>query len=165
MGVLRPSVGAVADAIGQSLLGFAFLPPLAALPAWLAREAVDDLNRQDSIVLAFLPARGLLAILDAFSSGLPQRLLAGLLTGVVLSALLPRRGSVARARIATTGLMCGAVATGLSLLLLPLLPEVMAANGEPLRDLVSGALCGLLVAPAVYRASTASATPLVAAAR
>jgi hypothetical protein len=165
----RPSWGAIADAVGNYLLVFAFVPPLAVLPGWALAELNNPVNLHDRIVGVFLPARGLLALLDAFSAGLAQRALAGILTGTVLSALPLAHRPVSRPRRAAAGAVGGMLGAALSLLVLPLLPEDVAAyGGGPMLALVSGALCGLLGAPGAYRAlagSGASDPTLVAAAR
>ena len=137
------------------MLVFAFVPPLAALLPWIYFEAHNALNLQDGIVLAFLPARGLLTLLDAFSAGIAQRLLAGLLTGIVLSALLPTPGRHATSRRVALGLLGGVLGSGLAMLALSLRADHLASHdGLIALDLLWGAICGVLAASTAYRLLT-----------
>jgi hypothetical protein len=167
-GSTRRSWGDVADVVGHCVLVFAFVPALAALPQWLAFEAINPFNRQDAIALAFVPARGLIALLDAFADDVGQRVLAGALAGVLLAALSSRT-SRPRQRV-LLGALCGALAAGLAALALVVSRASDASlRGPVLFAIASGAVCGVIAAPTVHRflgvRVGADATPLVTSVR
>lgn len=152
---LRPrSWGAVADVVGHCVLVFAFVPPLAELPRWLAFEASNPLNGQDPIVLAFLPMRGLILLLGAFSAGLTQGMLGGVFAGLLLSVLLSRQGGTATlGRRLGLGALGGALAASLAVgtLLAPRLADLAAHAGQVGFEIVLGMVCGVLAAPTASR--------------
>lgn len=154
----RPSFGAVADAVGHSLLLFAFLPALAPVPRWLAFEVANPLNRSDAVVLAYLPVRGAVLLLNVFWEGLVPGLVAGVLNGLFF-AFAATRGDRppttgrALALGAATGLGAAAamialfVATGLS-------RATQLAAPATLFELGAALACGALAAPEATRLLT-----------
>lgn len=152
---LRP--GAIADAVGHSVLVYVFLPTLAGLPSWIGYELANPLNFTDPTVTAFLPVRGFRALLNAFEQGMNAGLLAGLLNGVLVSAFVRARGvpGPLQRRLllgalagATAGLLT--VATLLTInavrageLTVPFLPVVF--------EVASGLVCGVAAVPTMLR--------------
>lgn len=154
-GATRRSWGAVADVVGHCVIVFAFVPPLAAVARWLYAEAHNPLNLHDAIVLAFLPARGLLAFLDAFSARIERGVLAGAVAGVLLSALFARRIETARQRLAL-GALSGLLGGCAALVALAAPRFLHGAHAAPPGDqvgfeLVAGMLCGMIATPSAYR--------------
>jgi hypothetical protein len=163
------SWGAVADAIGAGVLVFAFAPILASVPWWLSFEATNRLNARDPVVLAFVPVRGIVFLLDAFRDGAVQGVVAGAIFGVLCCVWTAWRSGLPpqRERIAL-GATTGALAAGVMLLLTvplgivaPGRPPASGAIGEVpafagLRavrtvsfEVVAGMLCGMVAAPMV----------------
>jgi hypothetical protein len=151
----RRSWGAVADAVGHCVLVFAFVPPLAALPRWLSFEINNSLNVQDPIVLAFLPVRGMLLLVNAFRAGLVPGVMAGAIEGGLLWAWLARGAASTRAQRIVVGAVTGALAACAVVLVSVV---VAAANTGPRTgrdaiafEIASGVLCGMIAAPTALR--------------
>ncbi len=147
--ITRPSWAARADAVGHSVLVFAFLPALAPVPRWLAFEAGNALNRTDAVVLAFVPVRGAVLLLNAFWEGL----LPGLLAGIVNGALFTAWTVYAAPRPAiTTALGAGAV-TGLlaALTAVTALTASLPWSSAAAFELASGVVCGTVAALGMRR--------------
>jgi hypothetical protein len=144
-----------ADAIGHCALIFAFVPTLAALPRWLSFEVTNRLNLDDPVVLAFLPVRGVVLLLNEFRDGVVPGLLAGLIDGVLLCAWVAWRDDQGpRARRLVVGALGGVVAAGVMVL------GTLAAAGDRsqpvpvvavLFEMVSGMVCGAIAAPTAIR--------------
>src|SRR5262249_19343288 len=88
----QPSWGAIADAVGHSVLVYVLVPTLVSLPSWLQYELGNPLNFADPVVTAFLPVRGFRALLNAFDAGRTAGLLAGLLNGAFVCIWVRWRG-------------------------------------------------------------------------
>lgn len=139
------------------MLVFAFAPTLAVLPRWILFEATNPLNLQEPVVLAFLPVRAGLALVNAFFDGVTQGVFAGVVVGILLSGWYVRRGVAATTggRI-LLGAACGAlgaaimVATMLSLDVLQS-GTLTAPIAPVLFELVSGTVCGALAIPHAVR--------------
>lgn len=113
---VRRSCGTVADAVGQCVVVFAFLPPLTGLLRFFAIEADNSLNLQDPIVLAFVPVRALFVLLDSFAVGLLPRCMTGVLHGAFVSAwLLAYGGAITRRQSLVVGASSGALAAAVIL--------------------------------------------------
>lgn len=146
----HPSRAGVADAIGHCLLVFAFLPTLAAIPSWLYFEGNNALNWTDPVVLIFLPVRGMLRALAAFSQGAVPGSLAGAIFGALVSLWIAWLGNpVSRGSRLALGSVGGAISAGfVSLLLL-----MFFAAGDPSHataagfEIASGVLCGAMATP------------------
>jgi len=150
----RPSSAwAVADAVGHCVLVFAFVPALAAVPGWLLREGSLAPNLHDPLVLAFLPVRGAVALLNAFFVGAAQGVIAGVCAGLVLAAWRGARGATAStAEAALRGAAAGAVgaAVMVAVVLAWQAARVGALAPPPAAvafELGAGILCGVLAAP------------------
>lgn len=139
-----------ADAIGHSVLVFAFLPTLASLPSWLRFEATNGLNLTDPVVLAFLPVRGVILLLHAFQAGAVPGVLAGIVHGLLVCAVartfetsrdVAAAGAVAGALAALVVVLATAGRIGLASL----------AGGPVLFELASGIVCGAIAAPTAVR--------------
>lgn len=156
----RTSLGAVADAVGHSVLVFAFLPALAPVPRWLAFEVQNPLNRTDPVVLTFLPVRGAVLLLNVFWQGLEPGLVAGILNGVLLAALATRAlrpATRTRALLlgAATGLAASAAMTAL-FVAVGLTSATQLTRPTTLFELATGLVCGALAAPTALRWLAAS---------
>jgi hypothetical protein len=147
---LRLSWGAIADAVGHSVLVFVFVPTLAALPGWLRSEVALPLNGTDPTVTLFMPIRGLIALMNAFTQGMNAGLIAGLLNGVLVCAWVRSRGAPAKLR---EQLLLGAGAGGTaSFLMAAALLSLLAIRGGELAipfvpvafEISSGVVCGVL---------------------
>lgn len=144
-----------ADAIGHSVLVFAFLPTLAALPAWLRFEATNGLNLGDPVVLVFLPVRGVILLLNAFEAGVIPGVLAGIVHGLFLCAFARTSAAGAgasRGVVALAGAVAGALAA-FTVVLATVGPSRGAAltSGPVLFELASGIVCGAIAAPTALR--------------
>lgn len=153
----------VADAVGHCVLVFAFLPALFALPAWLAFELGNPLNARDLVVLGFVFVRGLNTLLDAFVVDAAPGVVAGMLDGLLVSAWVASGGPVStRPQRMLLGAGCGAVAGTLAILVVdsPALLHGgrLTASGATIAfALASGAVCGIVAAPAAIAFLTARA--------
>ena len=163
----RPSFGAVADAVGHSLLVFVFLPALAPVPRWLAFEMQNPLNRSDPVVLTFLPVRGAVLLLNVFWQGLEPGVAAGLLNGMLLAVIAsrtfdPTSRTRALALGATTGLVASAAMTAL-FVATGLTNSAQLTAPTMLLELATGLACGTLTAPTalhlLHRSEAPTATP------
>lgn len=165
----RPSLGAVADAVGHSVLVFAFLPVLAPFPRWLAFELANPLNRTDAVVLAYLPVRGAVLFLNVFWEGLAPGLVAGVLNGALFAFALTRadRPPAIRRALALGAAAGLAAATAMIALFVATGFSKAAQLTEPvtLFELTSGLVCGTLAAPksARYLRGHRSLTPPLSA--
>lgn len=152
-----PSWGAIADAVGHSVLVYVLVPTLVSLPAWLQYELANPLNFTHPVVTAFLPVRGFRALLNAFDAGKNAGLLAGLLNGAFVCAWVRWRG-------VPTGLqgrlLFGAATGGAAGLLM--IVTVLTINSIDSGNLVvplvpvafesgSGLVCGLIAVPTMLR--------------
>lgn len=166
-------LGRSADAIGWCVLVFAFLPTLAALPAWLFFEARNPLNLSDPVVLVFLPVRGAILLLHAFREGVVPGVLAGLVDGLLVCAFVRRFGVPAAAGGRwTVGGVAGALAAvtvvagilGSGLARGGGLEAALARVGF---EVASGVICGTLAAARAMRlaagpdGTTVAAVPAV----
>lgn len=154
--VARPlGLGRFADAIGHSVLVFAFLPTLASLPSWLRFEAANDLNLTDPVVLAFLPVRGVILLLHAFKAGAAPGVLAGILHGFLVCLFAWRSESGAttsRGAAAAIGAVAGALAAlGVVVATAGRSGLASLASGPVLFELASGIVCGAIAAPTAVR--------------
>jgi hypothetical protein len=166
----RPlSWGAIADAVGYSVLVYVFVPTLAGLPSWLRYELANPLNFADPMVTLFLPVRGFRALLNAFEQGMNAGLLAGLLNGVLVCVWTWSRGRPAHLR---QRLLLGAAAgaTASFLMIATLLTTNAVRAGElaiPFLPVVfevgSGLVCGVIAVPTMLRLLTAPDTGLARA--
>jgi hypothetical protein len=150
----RPSLGAIADAVGHSVLVFAFLPALAPVPRWLAFELANPLNRTDPVVLAYLPVRGAVLLLNVFWEGLPPGLVAGVLNGVAFALAARAQRPTTRARAVAVGAMTGlAAAAAMTALFVATGLSSAAQLGQPatLFELTAGLVCGAVAAPTATR--------------
>ncbi len=163
-GTIRPSWGGIADAVGHCVLVFAFAPTLAAIPSWLVREVHNRLNADDLVVLAFLPVRGLVVLLNAFAVGAPQGVLEGVLAGVLVVMWCAGRGVGATWRERSLlGAICGMSAAGA---LIGAVVAWQAVRPGPTTfpaaavafEIGSGMACGMLAVPGTLRLLSASAT-------
>jgi hypothetical protein len=149
------SSGRILDVVGHCLLVFAFLPTVAALPRWLWLEATNPLNRTDPIVLAFVPVRGLILLLNAFAAGFVPGVAAGLFCGLLACGWLAWRGAPAWSRRHAYGAAAGGAAAALMVLGTLALAVVEGRPRLPLGpvafELASGLVCGLVAAPGVLR--------------
>ena len=158
---MKVSWAAGADVIGHCMLTFAFLPTLASVPGWLYFEAHNSLNLRDPIVLAFVPARGVLRLLDAFSAGVVERVLAGVVYGGIVCAWLSTSRAVSTpAQRAFRGAVGGAVTASLIVLGVMCLRFFRAGALEfharqIAFEIVSGVLCGVVAMPTAVRLSAA----------
>lgn len=159
-------VGAIADAIGQCVLVFAFLPPLASLPSWLLFELRNPLNATDPVVLTFLPVRGAILLLHAFRAGVVNGVLAGLVAGTLACVWVARGGDglpVMRQR--ALGALGGALAA--LAVVLGTLARAAVQGGDlsatPLStvafEIGAGLVCGLIAAPRALRLAAAVDAP------
>jgi hypothetical protein len=157
----RSTWGAIADAVGHCLLVFTFVPPLAALPGWLQREAAHALNREEPVVLMFLPVRGVNVLLSAFYAGILPGILSGLATGIVLAAWEPRRGADAP-RLA--GAVSGALGAAFSVLV-TLVVAVQRGGTWSIPapavafEVGAGLVCGAIAGPTAVRLLRGGRTP------
>jgi hypothetical protein len=151
------SWGAVADAVGHCLLVFAFAPVLVALPRWLYFEATNPLNLEDPIVLAFLPARAGVLMLNTFLAGAVQGVVAGIVAGALVSAWAGARGRPStRAQEILLGAACGTVA---ACLMVGAVLALEVSEGRPVPshvgpiafEIATGAVCGVLAVPTALR--------------
>ncbi len=150
-GAARSRVAAWADAVGHCVLVFAFLPPLAAVPRWLAFEATNALDVRDPLVLLFLPVRGVILLLNAFRDGVVPGIFAGVLNGLALGAWATWRGADAtRARRLALGAVAGCAAAGVMVVVTLM---VIGDRSQPLPlgailfEIGSGVVCGAIAAP------------------
>ena len=166
----RPTWGAIADALGHCVLAFLFVPTLAALPRWILFELGNPLNREEPVVLAFVPVRGAVLLLNRFHEGLLPGLLAGLLAGILLCLWVWWMGSPSlRIRRLGLGALAGAVAAALTVLGTL---AFAALQGRPSAvpaavvafELASGALCGTIAGPTALRLASAYREPTRASA-
>lgn len=151
-----PSWGAIADAVGHCMLVFAFLPPVAVIPGWVVGEARNAFNLQDPVVLAFLPARGTLALLDAFRDGIAGRLIAGVLAGLLLTGLASRRGVGTAGRRLALGALCGGLAGAATMAVLAATGPAPASFGVAV---VGAIVCGAVATPGAVRLLCAAPRP------
>jgi hypothetical protein len=156
----RPlGLGRFADAIGYSVLVFAFLPTLAALPPWLRFEATNGLNLSDPVVLAFLPVRGVISLLHAFQAGAAPGVLAGIVHGLLVCAVARTfavRATERRAVVAAAGAVAGALAALVVVLAtVGRIGIASLAAGAVLFELASGIVCGAIAAPTAVRLASA----------
>ncbi len=141
------------------MLVFAFLPTLAALPAWLTFELRNPLNLSDPVVLVFLPVRGAILLLHAFRAGVVPGVLAGVVDGLLVQAWARRRDEVA-----ITGPRIGLAALGGALAALSVVVGLglfAARGGVPsfalatvAFEIASGVVCGMVAAPGAVRLAT-----------
>lgn len=161
----RPSLGAVADAVGHSVLVFAFLPALAPVPRWLAFELQNPLNRTDPVVLTYLPVRSAILLLNVFWQGLLPGLAAGVINGALFAMAAVRGDLASRLRAAALGAATGATAAAVMTTIFVaagLTTTKSLSDPTLLFELVSGLICGAVAAPTATRllaASEASAHP------
>jgi len=150
--VERPlRLGRFADAIGHSVLVFAFLPTLVSLPSWLRFEATNGLNLTDPVVLAFLPVRGAILLLHAFQAGAVPGVLAGIVHGLLVCALA-RTLETSRGVAAAAGAVAGALAALVVVLVTAGRIGIASLAGAPvLFELASGIVCGAIAAPTAVR--------------
>ena len=150
--VERPlGLGRFADAIGHSVLVFAFLPTLASLPSWLRFEATNGLNLTDPVVLAFLPVRGVILLLHAFQAGAVPGVLAGIVHGLLVCALA-RTFEASRSVVAAAGAGAGALAALVVVLATAGRIGLASLAGAPvLFEIGSGIVCGAIAAPTAVR--------------
>src|SRR5262249_55845501 len=146
------------------------VPPLAALPRWLAFEATNALNVQDPLVLVFLPVRGAILLLNEFRDGVVPGILAGVLDGIALGAWATWRGAettsagagAARARRLAIGAAAGLVASGV---MVAVTLAVIGDRSRPwplgaiLFEVGSGVVCGSIAAPRALRLLSAAPAP------
>jgi hypothetical protein len=121
-----------------------------AVARWLYFEATNPLNLQEPVVLAFVPVRGIMRLLDAFDARVVQGMLAGTGAGLLMSAWLLRggRGSTRRERM-LVGAVSGALAACLMVLVI-----VGGLEGGRLGSLAGaiafeiglGTVCGMVAA-------------------
>ena len=136
---------------------FAFVPTLAALPQWLYFEAHNRLNLEEPVVLVFVPVRGVILLLNSFSRGLVQGVIAGVIDGFLMSVWLFRRGRVSsRIQRTTCGAICGALAALLMVLMGVAVGifdprQLTARPGAVAFEMVSGIVCGMIAAPTAFR--------------
>ena len=158
---IRQSWRAAADAIGHCLVVFTFVPVVAALPQWVWSEARNPLNFREPVVLAFLPVRGVLALVDAFAEGVFPGALGGIVTGLLLTAWVRtgHRATRLRERVAA-GAVCGAV--GASVVVVAAIVNSVVSGGAialpPIAtafEIGSGILCGMIAAPTAVRLADA----------
>jgi len=152
----RPSPGwAIADAVGHCVLVFAFVPALATVPGWLLREGSLAPNLHDPLVLAFLPVRGIVALLNAFFIGAAQGVIAGICAGIALVAWRAARGATAStAEALLRGAAAGAA--GATVMVAGVVAWQADRIGAPpfaavAFEVVSGIVCGVLAAPGASR--------------
>jgi hypothetical protein len=142
--------GAFLDAVGHCLLVFAFLPTLGVIPGWLFGEAYNPFIARDPIVMAFLPARGALALLHGFRDGIAARLAEGVLAGLPIAVLASRRGPATPAGRICFRAVCGALgayAAGLVLAASRHTPD----PDRIARELAGAIVCGIVAAPGAVR--------------
>jgi hypothetical protein len=160
----RPrSWAACADAIGHCALIFAFVPPLAALPRWIAFEATNRLNLEDPLVAVFLPVRGTILLLNEFREGVVPGVVAGVLDGVLLGVWVAwRDADMPIGRQLLVGAISGLLAAGL------MVAGTLVAAGDRsqavpivavLFELGSAVICGMIAAPTAIRLLTAASAP------
>lgn len=158
----RPrSWAACADAIGHCALIFAFVPPLAALPRWIAFEATNRLNLEDPLVAVFLPVRGAILLLNEFREGVVPGVVAGVLDGILLCAWVAwRDADMPIRRQLLVGAQSGLLAAGVMVA-----GTLLSSGGRSvptvavLFELVSAVICGMIAAPAAIRLLTAASAP------
>lgn len=162
----RPSLGAVADAVGHSVLVFAFLPALAPVPRWLAFELQNPLNRTDPVVLTYLPVRAGVLLLNVFWQGLLPGLTTGILNGLLFAMLAARTTPpLATSRAALLGAATGtAAAMAMTTLFITtgLTSNAQLSQPTTLFELAIGLVCGAVAAPKAaqwLRASEATRAP------
>lgn len=157
--------GAVADAVGQCVLVFAFLPALASLPPWLAFEARNALNVEDPVVLTFLPVRGAILLLHAFRAGVLPGVLTGVVDGLLLCGWVYWRGVPRRAgRRLALGALGGLIAAGVVTVTMIVfargrgrMPEIAVATLA--FELGAGLVCGMVAVSTAARLAAGIAAP------
>lgn len=154
--IVEPRLGfwRFADAIGRSVLVFAFLPTLASLPPWLRFEVGNRLNLTDPVVLAFLPVRGVILLLHAFRAGVVPGVLAGLVHGLLVCMFvrtLAADAAPGRGVVAAVGAAAGAIAALGVVAILGRADLASLAAAPVLFELASGVVCGAVAAPAAVR--------------
>ena len=139
------------------MLVFAYVPALASMPTWLWFELHNPANLREPVILAFLPIRGFLALLDGFYAGAIPGILAGCVQGLLLSAWCWMRGSISPwRRSLALGALAGLVAASVVTFITRIGPDLVRGAASP-RDLpipfevASGLVCGLLAAPMAVR--------------
>jgi hypothetical protein len=149
---VRPSWAAVADAVGHCLVVFAFVPTLAALPRWIGFELRNPFNAEDAIVLAFVPVRAAILLVNTFLAGVVQGVLAGVVAGATIAAWVRARGRPAtwQQRL-LLGAASGAIGACVMLLLLVAVEGVELRAGAVAFEAGSAAVCGMLAAPTAMR--------------
>jgi hypothetical protein len=153
----RPlGLGRFADAIGHSVLVFAFLPTLASLPSSLRFEVSNGLNLTDPVVLAFVPVRGVILLLHAFKAGVVPGVLAGIIHGLLVCAFAARTSGAGAGAGRGVVVGVGAVAGALAALAVVLATVgrgggAALATGPVLFELASGIVCGAIAAPTAVR--------------
>jgi hypothetical protein len=152
-----PSRGAIADAVGCSVLAFLFVPALAGLPGWIGYELANPLNFADPTVTLFLPVRGFRALLNAFDQGRNAGLLAGLLNGAIVCGGVWWRG--VPAQLPQRLLLGGAAGATASLLMIATLLTINAVRAGELVipflpvafEVASGLVCGVVAVTTMLR--------------
>jgi hypothetical protein len=145
------------------LVVFAFVPVVAALPGWMLSEARNALNWQDPVVLAFVPVRGVMALLDAFADGVVPGGMAGTFAGLLLTgwSLTGRRTDPRLQRIvvgAAAGMLAAAMVVTIVAAHMMLAGHALALPALPTAfELGSGATCGAIAAPTALGYFAASA--------
>ena len=158
-----PVLAAWADAIGHCVLVFAFVPPLAALPRWIAFEATNAQNVQDPLVLVFLPVRAVILLLNEFREGLVPGILAGVVAGILVCGWATWRGpEPTPVRRVASGALAGLAAAGVMVAVTLL---VIGDRSQPLPigaigfEIGSGVVCGAIAAPRAFRLLSATPAP------
>ncbi len=139
------------------MLVFAFAPTLVAVPRWLYFEATNPLNLRDPVVLAFVPVRGFVLLLNTFSAGVVAGVIGGVIDGVLVCAWLwwCERASTVRRRM-VLGATCGGVAA-VAMVLVGFLSGIFEVGqltsrpGAVAFEIVSGTVCGMIAAPTAMR--------------
>ncbi len=162
-GGTRLGPGQVADVIGHGVLVFAFVPVVAALPRWAYLEWTNPLDWSDPIVLAFLPVRAAILLVNAFADGCTNGVVGGLFYGVLLCAWLARRPAPAGAGRFGVGAVCGFA--GAALMVLATFAWAAARGHAPsvpwgpvAFELGSGVTCGVLAVAGALRLARAGTT-------
>jgi hypothetical protein len=156
---------AFADAVGHCILVFAFLPPLAALPAWLAFELRNPLNVTDAVVLTFVPVRGAVLLLHAFRDGVVPGVLIGLADGVMLWTWCRwRPDPQAAPGRSALGAVFGVVAASLVTLATLLVARWHGRSPEVAMttlafEIGAGLACGAVAAPTAFRLARGGVAP------
>lgn len=157
---IRQSWRAAADAIGHCLVVFTFLPVVAAVPGWVWSEARNPLNTEEPVVLAFLPVRGFVALLDAFGEGVFPGALAGIVAGGLLTAWVLRRRDRTTGRERLAGAVCGALGAGVvvvtAIVNMVLSGHDVALPAVPIAfEVGSAVVCGAVAARTAVRLAAA----------